>query len=125
MKKELSPKKGCRGIIVLEISALGPLMVDHGTIISALYGDMQVTLRSTGEGVKIDPEVSHRGNGFFANTSRVSAVVVEKTTIGTTVEVMREVFPTNNSAAPLLTQAELENFGTVVSDVAHLCRPST
>jgi hypothetical protein len=107
---------------VLELSELEPLMVDHGTVISALYGDMQVTLRSTAEGVKLDPSVSHRRNGFFANTSRVSAVVVQKTKVGESVEVTREVFPTNNSEAMLLTRAELERFGTVVADLAHLCR---
>lgn len=118
-KREQLPK-GERGIILLDISELDKLTVDQGILLTTLYGDMQVTLKAGEEQV----EVSHRRNGFFAQTSRVSAVVIEKTRVDSSdIESSREVFPTNNAAAQLLTRPELEQFGTPVSDLVHLCRP--
>ena len=123
-KREQLPK-ACRGIIVLELSELEKLGVDQWTVLAALYGDLKVTIRANPEGdvLKTDTDLSHRQNGFFKQTSRVSAVVIEKTKVtDKDVLVTREVFPTNNSAAVLLTRVELERFGTVVEDLAHLCR---
>ena len=121
-KREQLPEGG-RGIIVLEISDLEKLGVDHWTVMSALYGDMKVTLQSNDAGGDVKTSFRYARNGFFAQTSRVSAVVIEKTGIcRKEVQVTREVFPTNNATAQQLTRAELERFGTVVEDVAHLCR---
>ena len=118
-KREQLPK-GARGIILLDITELDKLAVDERTLLTALYGDMEVTLRAGEEHF----ELSHLRNGFFAQTSRVSAVVVEKTRVaGDDIESIREVFPTNNPATQLLTRAELGQFGTPFEDLNHLCRP--
>jgi hypothetical protein len=115
-KREQLPENS-RGIIVLEISDLEKLGIDEWTLVSALYGEQQVTIRSNPGADDVETELNHRQNGFFAKTTRVSAVVVEKTGIkGDKVEVTREVFPTNNAAAIVLTQAELEQFGIIVDD---------
>jgi hypothetical protein len=120
-KREPLPP-GKRGIIVLDLTDLEKIGVDQWTIKAALYGDMKVTIaRAEGEG--FESSLDHRANGFFAQTSRVSAVVVERTKITENLETTREVFPTNNAGAIPLTQVELERFGTLVAELAHLCRP--
>lgn len=120
-KRDQLPRGSC-GIIVLELTELEKLGIDHFTLLFALYGDLQLTIARQAEGQQYESAVSHQRNGFFGQTSRVSAVVVERIRIGVPVEFSREVFPTNNARAVLLTQAELECFGTVVEDLKHLCR---
>ena len=120
-KRDQLPK-GSRGIIVLELTELEKLGVDHFTLLSALYGDLPVSITKQAEGQEYESSASRRRNGFFDQTSRVSAVVIERIRIGAPVEFSREVFPTNNAKAVLLTEAELECFGTVVQDLKHLCR---
>jgi heme-degrading monooxygenase HmoA len=78
------------------------------------------TDRQDGSG-EPDLTLGHLRNGFLANTTRVSAVVVQKTRVADEVEVTGNVFPTNNSAATLLTRRELESFGNVLPELAHLC----
>ena len=114
--------KGACGIIVLELTELKKIGIHHFTLLSALYGDLQLTITRQTEEQRYESAVSHQRNGFFGQTSRVSAVVVEQIRIDTSVEVSREVFPTNNVKAVLLTKAELECFGAVVEDLKHLCR---
>ena len=120
-KRDQLPKAS-RGIIVLELTELEKLAIDHFTLLSALYGDLQLTITKPAEGQEYGFSVSDRRNGFFGQTSRVSAVVVERIRIGTAVEFSREVFPTNNARAFLLTQSELKCFGTIAEDLKHLCR---
>jgi len=122
-KREQLPEAS-RGIIVLELSELEKLGIDELTLLSAMYGDMLATIGANPGAENFETAVSHRRNGFFAQTTRVSAVVWEKTKIvGDNVEVTREVFPTNNPAAVVLTRAELERFGAVVEDLKQLSRP--
>ncbi len=70
-------------------------------------GAARMTFRATEQRVTADPNLTYARNGFFANTTRVSAVVVQKTRVGKNVEVTREVFPTNNAKASLLTLPDL------------------
>jgi DNA-binding HxlR family transcriptional regulator len=121
-KRDQLPKAS-RGIIVLDLSDLEKYGVDERTVMSALYGDMQVTWGVTTDGEEVESSLSHRPNGFFTQTSRASAVVVERCNVAEEVEITREVFPTCNSKAVLLTRAELECFGTLVPDLDHLCHP--
>jgi hypothetical protein len=120
-KRDQLPK-GSSGIIVLELTELEKMGIDHFTLLSALYGDLHLTITKSAEGQEYQSSVSHRRNGFFGQTSRVSAVVVERTRIGAAVEFSRGVFPTNNDRAFLLTQSELECFGSILEDLKHLCR---
>jgi len=120
-KREQLPK-GSRGIIVLELSDLEKIMVDQYTLMSSLYGDLQITFRSTPEGEGFQADESRKTNGLFLGTSRVSAVVVEKVKIaGGDLSVSREVFPTNNPQAVVLTLEELKSFGTICKGLEHLC----
>lgn len=120
-KRDQLPKAS-RGIIVLELTELEKLGIDHFTLLSVLYGDMQWTITKPAAGQEYQSSVSRRSNGFFGQTSRVSAVVVERIKIGTVVEFSRDVFPTTNARAHLLTRSQLERFGTIGEDLKHLCR---
>jgi hypothetical protein len=108
----------------LELSELDKLGIDQGTLMSALYGDLQMTIRAKNVSGEVESEFSRRRNGFFTQTTRVSAVVVERTNISNELEVAREVFPTHNAEAVLLTRAGLECFGTLAADLAHLYGPA-
>lgn len=122
-KKRDQLPKGSRGIIVLEVSDLAKIMVDQYTFMAALYGDLQVTLRAAPEGNREAFEVnsSRKPNGFFLATSRVSAVVIERENIVGRFSVDREVYPTNNPQASVLTLPELGCFGEVVQGLENLC----
>ncbi|MBZ5507321.1 MAG: hypothetical protein LAO78_17825 [Acidobacteriia bacterium] len=122
-KREQLPKAG-PGIIVLDLSDLEKLGIGQEALMSALYGDMQITFRVGNERQHFESEVGHRRNGFFGQTTRVSAVVMEKTKISAEIEITRDVYPTNNSNAVLLAQSELECFGNLASDFVHLCGPA-
>jgi len=110
------------GILVLEISNLAPLMIDGFTLARTFYGDLMVVIRS-GPGAEHFPHDMHRkANGFFMGTTRVSAVVVETTSLaGSSFTVKREVFPTNNPNAKVLSLAELKLFGTIADGHENLC----
>jgi hypothetical protein len=55
-------------------------------------------------------------------TTRVSAVVIETVEIGVdAVRVSREVFPTNNPQAKVLTLDELKLFGKIAEGHENLC----
>lgn len=119
-KKQKQLPKGSPGIILLEISELGKLLVDEFTIARALYGDLVVTFRAGEEGFPHD--LNRKPNGYFMGTSRVSAVVIAKTQIGADrVLVNREVFPTNNPNAKVLKLDELRLFGTIAEGLDNLC----
>lgn len=118
-KKQKQLPKGSPGIILLEISELGKLLVDEFTIARAVYGDLVVTLRGE-DGFPHD--LNRKPNGYFMGTSRVSAVVIAKTQIeADRVLVNREVFPTNNPNAKVLKLAELKLFGTIADGSDNLC----
>jgi hypothetical protein len=118
-KKQKQLPKGASGIILLEISDLGKLMVDELTLSATLYGDLQMAVRAeTG----FPHDINHKPNGFFMGTTRVSAVVVEQVKIDADrVSVSREVFPTNNPHAAVLPLAELKLFGTIAQGLENLC----
>jgi HEPN domain-containing protein len=120
-KREQIPKNS-RGVILLEISALAKLMVNHFTISRALYGDLLLKPVAAVEGEGFDWDMSRVANGFFLGTSRVSAVVVEEADVGKAeIAFNRTVYPTNNPRASVLTLAELELFGTIAEDLENLC----
>jgi hypothetical protein len=121
-KKQKQLPKGKPGIIVLEISDLGKLMVDEFTLSRTLYGDLQVIIRGAPGAEDFPHDTNRRPNGFFMGTTRVSAVVIETVTIGEDgVAARREVFPTNNPEANVLSLAELQLFGTISEGLENLC----
>jgi hypothetical protein len=113
--------KGSRGIIVLELSDLEKLVVGQYTLESSLYGELQMTLRAAPPGKDFQVDENRKRNGFFLTTSRVSAVVVERVKIGDDFSFSREVFPTNNPQAAVLTLGELKSFGTIAEGLENLC----
>lgn len=118
-KKQKQLPSNSAGLILLEITDLGKLMVDEITLSAALYGDLVMSLRA-------EPGFPHdlyrKPNGFFMGTSRVSAVVIERCRVSDDdVLVTREVFPTNNPHAKVLTLGELKCFGEVAGGYEHLC----
>lgn len=118
-KKQKQLPKGTPGIILLDITDLGKLLVDEFTITRALYGDLVVTIRGE-EGFPHD--LNRKPNGYFMGTSRVAAVVIQKTQIeADRVLVSREVFPTNNPHARVLKLEELKLFGTIAEGLENLC----
>jgi hypothetical protein len=118
-KKQRQLPKSKPGIILLEISDLGRLMVDEFTLAAALYGDLQMRIRAE-PGFLHD--MSRKPNGFFMGTTRVSAVVVEQVKIdGDRVSASRQVFPTNNPQAKVLMLEELKLFGTIADWLENLC----
>lgn len=118
-KKQKQLPKGKSGIILLEISDLGRLMVDEFTLTAALYGDLQMRVRAE---LGFPNDMSRKPNGFFIGTTRVSAVVVEQAKIDADrISVSRQVFPTNNPQAKVLTLEELKLFGTIAEGLSNLC----
>ena len=120
-KREQVPKNS-RGVILLEISDLAKLMVDHFTILRALYGDLLLkpVLAAGSEG--FDWDMSRAPNGFFLGTSRVSAVVVETVNVGAEeITFRRTVYPTNNPQACVLHLDELKLFGEIAEGLENLC----
>lgn len=120
-KREQLPK-AARGLIVLDLSELKKLGIGRDALIAALYCDMQMTIRVRTGSEQFDSEFGHRRNGFFGQTTRISAVVMEEIELGGDIQVAREVFPTNNAGALLLTRAELECFGSLNGDFHPLCK---
>jgi len=119
-KKQKQLPKSAPGIIVLDISDLGKLMVDEFTIARTLYGDLVVVLGAGAEGYPHD--LQRKPNGYFMKTTRVSAVVIQETTsLGGTVQIKRQVFPTNNPNAQVLTRDELKLFGAIAEGLDNLC----
>ena len=120
-KREQIPKNS-RGVILLEISDLAKLMVDHYTLSNALYGDLMFGLTPAAGGEGFDSDMSRKSNGFFLGTSRVSAVVVETIRVGVEeITFTRQVYPTNNPQAQALRSEELKLFGEIAPGVGHLC----
>jgi len=122
-KKSKQLPKASRGIIVLDITDLAKLMVDEETIMNAVYGDLQVIIKMPSDGEDFQwADMNRKTNGFFLKTTRVSAVVVETASIADDVfSVNREVFPTNNPQATVLTTEELKALGTIAEDLENLC----
>jgi hypothetical protein len=120
-KREQIPKNS-RGVILLEISDLAKLMVDHVTISRALYGDLLLKpVHGAGE-AGFDWDMSHAPNGFFLGTSRVCAVVVETVEVGAReMKFTRTVYPTNNPQAHVLRMEELKLFGELAEGMEALC----
>ncbi|HYL14615.1 MAG TPA: hypothetical protein VEV41_16345 [Terriglobales bacterium] len=119
-KKQKQLPKASQGIILLEISDLGKLLVDEFTLARAFYGDLVVTFGPSAEGFPHD--LNRKPNGFFLGTSRVSAVVIEKAQVETDrISISREVFPTNNPNAKVLRLDELKLFGSIAEGLENLC----
>jgi hypothetical protein len=124
-KKQKQLPKGGSGIILLEITDLAKLMVDDFTLERCLYGDEVMTVRAVPGRDDFPHEIHRVPNGFFLQTSRVSAVVIETAKVETDgVVVNRRVFPTNNPQAVVLKLSELELFGTVPPGLENLCAES-
>jgi hypothetical protein len=121
-KKRTQLPKNSRGIIALEVSQL--FMLDDFSIESALYGDLLAEFRPVaGPNETIgDPSLRRRDNGFFRQTSRVSAIVIHKRGIQSgEVRCKTYVYPTNRANADTirLSLAELRRFGDL-GDREHL-----
>jgi hypothetical protein len=119
-KKHKQLPKDSPGIILVDISDLAKLMVDRFTIERTLYGDLRVVLGNQAQGYPHD--LQRKPNGYFMRTTRVSAVVIQKTEVAEdAVRIGREVFPTNNPNARVLTREELQLFGTIAEGLENLC----
>jgi hypothetical protein len=121
-KKRDQLPPGARGIITLEISELAKLMVDDFTLMRTLYGDLAVRLTKVPGTEEFQEHTFRKANGFFFKTSRASAVVFEHSGIKDDKLVFtRNVFPTNNPQAAVLTLKELKLFGVIAKDLEDLC----
>ena len=117
-KREQLPK-GARGIITLEVTE--QFMLSDFSVENALYGDLQVQFKLVDNEVG-NPIPTRKNNGFFRNTSRVSAVVIQtRDVVDGNVVVARRVYPTNrgNPDTIRLTRAELARLGDL-EDRDHL-----
>jgi len=117
-KREQLPK-GARGILTLEVTE--QFMLSDFSVENALYGDLQVRFNLV-NGVAGDAIPTRKNNGFFRNTSRVSAIVIQtRHVVDGSVEVVRRIYPTNrgNPDTIRLTRAELERLGNL-EDRDHL-----
>jgi len=90
-------------------------MLSDFTIISALYGDMEVGFpQVSGPGEPVGEMITRRNErGFFGLTGRVSAIVIHKRVIedGRIVSSW-QVYPTNRANADTI-RLSLVEFGTV------------
>jgi hypothetical protein len=94
-------------------------MVDEFTLSAALYGDLLMIIRAE---PGFPHDMNRSPNGSFMGTTRVSAVVIERANINADrVFVRREVFPTNNPQAKVLTLEDLRLIGTLAEDLENLC----
>jgi hypothetical protein len=106
--------KDSRGIIILEVSE--QFMLSDFTIMSALYGDLEVQFPPvSGPGEPVG-EMTTKSNerGFFGQTARVSAIVIHRRVIEDgQIKSSWQVYPTNRANADTirLNFAELERFG--------------
>lgn len=111
-----------KGVILIDITELAKLMVDDMTLSAALYGDLQLILRSIPGVEGFQQNAARKPNGFFMKTARVSAVVVSKMEFDDgRLVCTRNVFPTNNPQAKVLSTEELKRFGAVADGLDHLC----
>lgn len=122
MKKRNQLSKAARGIISLDVSE--QFMLSEFSVESALYGDLEVQFRPvSGPSQPVGELIARRNNrGFFRQTSRVSAIVIQKRMVeGEQVKCSRKVYPTNRANADTirLNLAELRRFGEL-EDRAHL-----
>jgi hypothetical protein len=111
--------KGARGIITLEVTE--QFMLSDFSIENALYGELQVQFKLVDDEVG-NPNQTRKNNGFFRNTSRVCAVVIQTRHVQDgNVVLVRKVYPTNrgNSDTIRLSRAELEKLGDL-EDRDHL-----
>lgn len=120
-KRKQLPKSS-RGIITLEVSE--QFMLSDFSVESALYGDLEFQFqRVDGIHEPIGEPIARRNNrGFFRQTSRVSAIVIQNRRVdGGRVMLERKVYPTNraNDDTVRLTLTELRRFGEL-EDREHL-----
>ena len=113
--------RASRGILSLEVSE--QFMLSEFSIHTALYGDWVVQFGSVSEPSRpVEPNLMSNHRGFFRETSRVSAIVIQKRTVEDgQVKCERKVYPTNRANADTirLNLAELLRLGDV-EDRAHL-----
>ena len=106
--------KGSRGIIVFDVTEL--FLLTDFSVESALYGDLIVTFSAAAnpeESIEA-PTVRRDSNGFFGQTSRVSAVVIHKRIPeNSTIKNEWKVYPTNRADPDTirLSLVELRRFG--------------
>lgn len=119
-KREQLPPRS-RGFILLDVTDLAKLMLDQETIQRALYGDLVLRVRQKPDG-SFEDDMFRNPNGFFMQTSRVSAVVTQ-TMSGSEAGFRSDldVFPTNNPQSKVLTLDEMKLFGKVADGLEHLC----
>lgn len=120
-KRKQLPKSS-RGIITLEVSE--QFMLSDFSVESALYGDLEFQFqRVDGMHEPVGEPIAKRNNqGFFRQTSRVSAIVIQYRRVdGGRVMLERKVYPTYraNDDTIRLTLAELRRFGEL-EDREHL-----
>jgi len=114
--------KDSRNIILLEVSE--QFMLSDFTVISALYGDLEVGFpQVSNPGEPVGEMITRRNErGFFGLTARVSAIVIHKRVINDS-RIMSswQVYPTNRANADTirLSLAELKRFGDI-EDRKHL-----
>ncbi len=120
-RKRTQLPKGCRGFLVLDVS---DLLLDEESILSALYGTLQIHIAVGPEGMVSGGARADRApTGFFGASSRVSAVVIYRRRIeNDAIEVQRAVCPTNRADQDTiqLTLRELGCFGEVPNELQHL-----
>jgi hypothetical protein len=114
--------KDSRGIIIFEVSE--QFMLSDFTIMSALYGDLEVQFPPVSGPGEPAGEMTTKSNerGFFGQTARVSAIVIHKRVIEEgQMKSSWQVYPTNRANAETirLNLAELERFGDI-GDRKHL-----
>jgi hypothetical protein len=118
-KREQLPR-GSRGLVLLDMTDLTKLMIDQETIQRAVYGDLVFRVRQKPDG-GFEDDMFRKPNGFFMRTSRMSAVVVQQTSLSDVgIEARREVFPTNNPQSRVLSLDELKLFGQIAPGLEHL-----
>lgn len=127
LKKILKDKRkqlprASRGIISLEVTE--QFMLSDFSVEAALYGDLLVQFNHVnGPQEAVGEPIARRNNrGFFRQTSRVSAIVIQKRRLEDGCVVCeRKVYPTNrgNDDTIRLTLAELQRLGDV-EDREHL-----
>lgn len=118
--------KDSKNIIVLEVSE--QFMLSDFTIISALYGDLEVGFSPvSGPGEPVGGMITGRNErGFFGQTARVSAIVIHKRAIENgLIKSSWQVYPTNRANVDTirLSLTELERFGDI-GDRRHLSAES-
>lgn len=127
LKKILNEKrkqlpKSSRGVITLEVSE--QFMLSDFSVESALYGDLLFQFKRVAQPDEPVGEPIQRRNdrGFFCQTSRVSAIVIQRRVVeGEHVRYERKVYPTNRAHDDTirLTLVELQRLSDI-EDRDHL-----